>query len=99
MTSPLEIVAGRRILTLPILAPASAMAILLSCRSAYWLSTAATYGDLHFPLHHVQRAMVHLDHRPEIGGLCQANVGRNGGLPNLGSQEERGIQRAAVFVC
>src|SRR5215468_4483209 len=99
MTSPLEIVACRRILTLPISAPASAMAILLSCSSTYWLSSAAAYSDLHFPLHHVQRAMVHLDNCPEIGGLCQANVGRNGGLSHFGSQGELGIQRAAVFVC
>src|SRR5215475_6836398 len=88
ITSPLEIVAGRRILTLPISASASAMAILLSCSSAPWLPSAATYGDLHFPLHHVQRAMVHLDNRPEIGGLRQADVSRNSGLPSLGSQGE-----------
>src|SRR5262249_15077753 len=98
MTSPLEIVAGRRILTLPISAPDPPTAILLSCNSAGWLSSAAAYSDLHFPLHHVQRAMVHLDNCPEIGSLCQANVGRNGGLSHFGSQGELGIQRAAVFV-
>src|SRR5262252_4025603 len=99
ITSPLEIVAGRRILTLPISAPASAMTILLSCSGASWLPPAATYGDLHFPLHHIQRAMVHLDDCPEISSLRQADVGRNGRLPNLGRQRELGIQRAAVFVC
>src|SRR4029453_13807436 len=99
ITPPLEIAAGRRILTLPISAPTSAMVILLSCRSAYWLSPAATYSDLHFPLHHVQRTMVHLNDCPEMGVLGQAGVGRNGGLPKLGSQGELGIQRAAVFVC
>src|SRR5262249_46911866 len=85
--------------TLPISAPTSAMAILLACSNASWLPPAATYRDFHGLLHHVQRAIVHLDDRPDIGALRQTDVGRNGGLPSLGRQGELGIERAAVVVC